>query len=80
MTIFGRGLADRVEAIVWIVLGIAAASIAPLHFIKVQPEIAKLYPFSIGWGVVLVIVGGVALSAIGLGKIIGNRKSQADSK
>jgi hypothetical protein len=79
LTLFGRRLPDRVEAIAWIVLGIAAASIAPLHFIKIQPEIAKLYPFSIGWGFVMVIVGGVALSAIGLGKIIGRRKNQSAS-
>ncbi len=74
LTIFGRRLSDRAEAIAWIVLGIAAASIAPLHFIKIQPAIAILYPFSLGWGFVMVIVGGVALSAIGVRKTIGSRK------
>ncbi len=75
LTIFGRRLSDRVEAMVWIILGSAAASIAPLHFIKIQPEIAKLYSFNIGWGFVLVIIGGVGLIALGLGRIIGSRKN-----
>lgn len=80
LTIFGHRLSDRAEAIAWIVLGLAAASIAPLHFIKIQPEIAKLYPFSLGWGCVMVIVGGVALCAIGLWKLIRSKKNQADSE
>ena len=66
--IWGRRLPDRVEASLWIVLGIAAASIAPLHFVKLQPEIAKLYHASVnvGWGVYAVGGGGVGGGGIGV--------------
>lgn len=70
--------ADRGEAILWILFGLAIASIAPLHFIKVQPEIAKLYAFNIGWGFFATIMGGVGLSAIGLIELIGLRRNRAE--
>lgn len=64
--IFGERLADRAEAIIWLVAGLAAASIAPLHFVKVIPEIDRLYHFSIGWGIFAVAIGGAGLAAIGV--------------
>jgi hypothetical protein len=77
LAILGRRLPDRVEASLWILLGLAVASIAPLHFIKIQPEIVKLYAFTIGWGFWAVIMGGVALSAIGVMQLIGRKKNLA---
>ena len=74
LALFGRRLPDRVAAILWILFGLAVASIAPLHFIKIQPEIEKLYTFTIGWGFWAVIIGGVMLSAIGLLRLIGHEK------
>ena len=73
LAIFGGRLADRVEAIIWIVMGLAAASIAPLHFIKVMPEIERLYHFSIGWGIFAVAIGGVGLAVIGVTMLKRNR-------
>ena len=65
--------ADRVEAILWIVLGLAAASIAPLHFVKVAPEIDRLYHFSVGWGVIAVVAGGLGLALIGVAWLISKK-------
>lgn len=63
--IFGARLSDRVTAILWIASGLSAALIAPLHFWKVTSEIERLYSFSIGWGVIATIVGGLLLAATG---------------
>jgi len=63
-----------VEAILWIVLGLAAASIAPLHFVKVAPELDRLYPLAGGWGVVAVVAGGLGLALIGLAGLISKKR------
>jgi hypothetical protein len=55
-------------------LGLAAAAIAPLHFIKVVPEIDRLYHFAIGWGVFAVVMGGIGLVAIGISMVIDKRR------
>ena len=65
--------ADRVEAILWIVLGLAAASIAPLHFVKVAPEIDRLYHFAVGWGSIAVVAGGLGLALIGVAWLISKK-------
>jgi hypothetical protein len=65
-TFFGARLSDRVEAILWIVIGIAAALFAPWMFGRAMPDIDQLYHFSIGWGIVAVVVGGVLMAVIGL--------------
>jgi hypothetical protein len=76
IAIWGGRISDRVEASLWIVLGLAAASIAPLHFVKVQPAIEQLYHFDIGWGFWAVVIGGLGLALIGGGLLIENRKRQ----
>jgi hypothetical protein len=63
---FGRRTPDRLVAVLWIIFGLAIALIAPLHFIKVLPEIERLYPVSIGWGLIMTIFGGLSLSALGV--------------
>jgi hypothetical protein len=72
LTVFGGRIlrSDRVEALLWIVLGLAAASIAPLHFVKVAPEIDRLYHFAVGWGVIAVVAGGLGLALIGVAWLI----------
>jgi hydrogenase/urease accessory protein HupE len=61
----GRRLPDRVEAILWIVIGIAAALFAPWMFGRAMPDIDRLYHYSIGWGIVAVVLGGVLAALIG---------------
>jgi hypothetical protein len=58
--------ADRVVAALWIVAGLAVALIAPLHFVKVLPEIERLYHVSIGWGLIATVLGGLSLSMLGV--------------
>jgi hydrogenase/urease accessory protein HupE len=64
-TFLGRRLPDRVEAILWIVIGIAAALCAPWMFGRAMPDIDRLYHYSIGWGIVAVVIGGVLTALIG---------------
>ena len=64
-TFFGARLPDRVEAILWIVIGVSAALFAPWMFGRALPDIDRLYHFSIGWGVVAEVIGGVLLALIG---------------
>ena len=71
---FGRRLAHRMEATAWLVLGVAAAFIAPLHFVKVIPEIARLYHFAIGWGLFAVVIGGIGLAAVGVRMLIEKKR------
>lgn len=71
--IFGARLPDRVLAALWIMLGLSAALIAPLHFWKVTAEIEKLYKFSIGWGVIATVSGGLLLAALGLKSFTANK-------
>ena len=63
--LFGRRTPDRLVAALWLMFGLAIALIAPLHFIKVWSEIARLYSVSIGWGVIATVLGGLGLSALG---------------
>ena len=62
----GRRTPDRLVAALWMVFGLAIALIAPLHFIKVWSEIARLYSVSIGWGVIATVLGGLGLSVLGV--------------
>jgi hypothetical protein len=64
-TFFGSRLPDRVEAILWIVIGIAAALFAPWVFGRALPDIDRLYHYSIGWGIVAEVIGGVLVALIG---------------
>jgi hypothetical protein len=63
---FGARLPDRVEAILWIVIGISAALFAPWMFGRALPDIDQLYHYSIGWGIVAEVIGGVLMAGIGL--------------
>lgn len=69
--------ADRAVAMLWILIGLAAALIAPLHFVKVLPEIERLYPVSIGWGLIATVLGGISLSALGARQWLENKKPPA---
>ena len=64
-TFFGSRLPDRVEAILWIVIGVSAALFAPWMFGRAMPDIDRLYHYSIGWGIVAVVSGGVLMAVIG---------------
>jgi hypothetical protein len=64
-TLFGARLPGRVEAILWIVIGIAAALFAPWMFGRAMPDIDRLYHYSIGWGIVAEVIGGVLMALIG---------------
>lgn len=77
--IFGSHFSDRVTGSLWVLFGLGTAAIAPLNFIKVQPEIAKLYPFSLGWGWVVTVIGGVGLIVIGLVEIIQRDQKHSSS-
>jgi hypothetical protein len=65
LTFFGSRLPDRVEAILWIVIGISVALFAPWMFGRAMPDIDRLYHYSIGWGVVAEVIGGMLLALIG---------------
>jgi hypothetical protein len=64
-TFLGSRLPERVEAILWIVIGIAAALFAPWMFGRAMPDIEQLYRYSIGWGIVAEVIGGVLLALLG---------------
>jgi len=64
-TFFGSRLPDRVEAILWIVIGVSAALFAPWMFGRAMPDIDRLYHYAIGWGIVAEVIGGVLLALIG---------------
>ena len=73
-TFFGSRLPDRAEAILWIVIGISAALFAPWMFGRAMPDIDQLYHYSIGWGLVAEVIGGVLL-ALGGGLLLINKKA-----
>jgi hypothetical protein len=76
-TFFGARLPDRVEAILWIVIGSAAALFAPWMFGRAMPDIDRLYHYSIGWGVVAEVSGGVMMACIG-GVLLLQKKTSRD--
>jgi hypothetical protein len=62
---FGTRLPDQVEAILWIVIGVSAALFAPWMFGRAMPDIDRLYHYSIGWGIIVEVSGGVLLALVG---------------
>lgn len=72
-----RRTPDRVVTILWILMGLAVALIAPLHFVKVLPEIERLYHVSIGWGLIATVIGGLSLGALGVRQWVGKKKPSA---
>ncbi len=56
---------DRAEAILWVVIGFSAALFAPWMFGRALPDIDRLYHYSIGWGIVAVVIGGLLMTGIG---------------
>jgi hypothetical protein len=62
-----------VEAILWIVIGVSAALFAPWMFGRAMPDIDRLYHYSIGWGIVAEVIGGVLLALIGGVMLFGKR-------
>lgn len=65
LAFFGARLPDRVEACLWIAIGSAAALFAPWMFGRAMPDIDRLYHYSIGWGIVAEVIGGVLMALIG---------------
>ena len=61
----GARLPNRVEAVLWIVIGVSAALFAPWMFGRALPDIDRLYHFSIGWGVIAEVIGGLLAALIG---------------
>jgi hypothetical protein len=74
-TFFGARLPDRVEAILWIAIGLAAALFAPWMFGRAMPDIERLYRYSIGWGSVAEVIGGALMALIG-GAMLSRRNHQ----
>ena len=64
-TFWGAQLPERVEAILWIMIGVSAALFAPWMFGRAMPDIDRMYHYSIGWGIVAEVIGGVLLALIG---------------
>jgi hydrogenase/urease accessory protein HupE len=64
-TFLGAQLPDRVEAILWIMIGVSAALFAPWMFGRALPDIDRLYHYTIGWGIVAEVIGGVLLALVG---------------
>jgi hypothetical protein len=64
-TFFGSRIPDRLEAILWIAIGVSAALFAPWMFGRAMPDIDRLYHYSIGWGVVVEVIGGILMALIG---------------
>ncbi len=64
-TFWGAQLPDRVEAILWIMIGVSAALFAPWMFGRAMPDIDRLYHYTIGWGIAAEVIGGVLLALVG---------------
>ena len=64
-TFLGARLPERVEAILWMAIGVSAALFAPWMFGRAMPDIDRLYHYTIGWGIVAEVIGGVLLALIG---------------
>ncbi|HEY4689971.1 MAG TPA: hypothetical protein VIK33_11710 [Anaerolineae bacterium] len=63
---FGSRLPERLAAFAWIVIGIAGATIAPLHFIRLKPALDALHTWtlSVGWGIAAVVIGFAAVALV----------------
>lgn len=75
--VIGWRIHHRVVALLWILMGLAVALIAPLHFVKVLPEIERLYSVSIGWGLIATVLGGLSLSALGARQLMDRKRPPA---
>jgi hypothetical protein len=64
---FGSRLPDRATASTWIAIGSTGASVAPLHFVRLQPALDVLHGWtmSIGWGIVAVVIGFLTVAVAG---------------
>ncbi len=65
---FGARIPGRVRAVLWILLGLTGATVAPLHFVRLKPALDALHGWtmSLGWGIGAVVVGFLAVVAIGV--------------
>ena len=70
LAFFGARLPDRAEAVLWITIGISAALFAPWMFGRAMPDIDQLYHYSIGWGVIAEVAGGVLLAGVGVWSLL----------
>lgn len=75
---WGARLPARAEAILWIVMGISVALFAPWMFGRAMPDIDRLYHYSIGWGIVADVIGGILMALIGLGMLLTRKPSATD--
>lgn len=65
---FGARLPARWCAGLWIGIGAVGASVAPLHFVRLKPELDKLHGWAmdVGWGIFAVVIGFLIVAAIGV--------------
>lgn len=64
---FGARLSDPPRLMTWIGIGLAGASLAPLHFVRLKPALDQLHgwPLEIGWGIFATVLGFLAVAALG---------------
>jgi hypothetical protein len=65
---FGARIPDRVQAMLWILIGLIGATVAPLHFVRLKPALDALHGWTmgVGWGIGAVAVGFLGVAAIGV--------------
>lgn len=51
----------------WIAIGLAGASVAPLHFVRLKPALDALHGWTmgVGWGIVAVVIGFLTVVVVG---------------
>lgn len=66
LTVGGR-LPDRPRALAWLAIGVAGATITPLHFVRLKPALDAQHGWSmgVGWGIGAVVIGFTVVAAIG---------------
>lgn len=64
---FGSRLSERVVRFVWIAVGLAGASIAPLHFVRLKPALDSQHGWTldVGWGIVVTVLAFLTLAGVG---------------
>jgi len=64
---FGSRLPDRAAAAVWIAIGLIGASVAPLHFVRLQPALDAVHRWTmaLGWGIAAVVIGFLTITLAG---------------
>lgn len=66
--VFGTRLTHRQQSVIWSLMGLSGATLAPLAFVQVKPAIEVLYnrPITVGWGIAAVMIGLGFVALIGI--------------